>query len=630
MRNLSNNAKSVIGVILTAVLACASIPVTAQQSNNPPLWTLFRITDDPVSVEKIMTALQRGADPNVTDNNGNSAVHYAAGYNVKVLQAVIRHGGSCTKRNAHGSTPLHIAAAHDGAGVPGAAAVRVLRDCGASPNPKDARGNTPLHALYEGPRIGLGSTLPNVNKIVGGKRTDIVQALLAMNADPNIRNKAGETPLTLLLQETGLGNYHLSQLRMMLNAGADPNTRDKAGNPAIIQAIRYQSYVDRGVSTISALLKAGADPDMRNRRGDTPLVYAAKFKSDIGGEVRLLLANGANPCLENKAGKLPHELSPEGSDRRRLLKDAGGSRLGVQFTFETSGVRDTEGMCELDAKGGVQAGKSPKVTEAGLKLTRDQRRKIQKKLAAEGFNPGKPDGVFGRRTREAIHGWQSKRNARATGYLTAEQAGYLTGQAVAGAAESLSPKCPVEDDYCWIEVSNKPGCYLWTWHGEDAVKLKWSGKCNGGFASGKGRVTTSEGRKFDGSFVDGKRNGHWVLHYPGLIDAEGPYVDGKQHGRWIERWGDESVYPENIWEGPYVDGERNGHWVVRHALLGILDEGPYVDGEKNGHWVRRLNDGVIWEGPYVDGEKNGRWVGLRPDRTTFDACYRADEEIDCN
>ncbi len=40
-----------------------------------------------------------------------------------------------------------------------------------------------------------------------------------------------------------------------------------------------------------------------------------------------------------------------------------------------------------------------------------------------------------------------------------------------------------------------------------------------------------------GPYVEGKKHGHWVLNWQGIIGGvqEGPYVDGKRHGRWVER-----------------------------------------------------------------------------------------------
>ena len=65
------------------------------------------------------------------------------------------------------------------------------------------------------------------------------------------------------------------------------------------------------------------------------------------------------------------------------------------------------------------------VPEAALGLTRADRRLIQSSLAAEGFDPGPADGMFGRRTRAAIGQWQAARGEEPTGYLDAEAARLL-------------------------------------------------------------------------------------------------------------------------------------------------------------------------------------------------------------
>ena len=67
----------------------------------------------------------------------------------------------------------------------------------------------------------------------------------------------------------------------------------------------------------------------------------------------------------------------------------------------------------------------PEAVEAELALDRPTRRLIQQGLAAEGFDPGAPDGLFGPRTRAAIRAWQAAREHAGTGYLDAAQAGAL-------------------------------------------------------------------------------------------------------------------------------------------------------------------------------------------------------------
>ena len=67
-----------------------------------------------------------------------------------------------------------------------------------------------------------------------------------------------------------------------------------------------------------------------------------------------------------------------------------------------------------------QALSSSVTDEAGLDLTRGDRRRIQRALSARGFDPGPVDGLFGRGTRAAIGEWQAAGNLPVTGYLDAD------------------------------------------------------------------------------------------------------------------------------------------------------------------------------------------------------------------
>jgi len=112
----------------------------------------------------------------------------------------------------------------------------------------------------------------------------------------------------------------------------------------------------------------------------------------------------------------------------------------------------------------------------------------------------------------------------------------------------------------------------------------------------------------EGDYVDGKRQGHWVLQYAFGYVLEGTMSGGEKHGHWIER------YIGRVSEGSYKNGKRHGHWISRLADGGV-QEGPYVGGKWHGHWVLRDANGDVWEGPYVGGRKHGQWVTQNPDGT---------------
>jgi ankyrin repeat protein len=59
----------------------------------------------------VLWLLKNGADPNLADDRGNTALHEAAarGINPKVIQAILDRGGRKTTRNEEGKTPLALA-----------------------------------------------------------------------------------------------------------------------------------------------------------------------------------------------------------------------------------------------------------------------------------------------------------------------------------------------------------------------------------------------------------------------------------------------------------------------------------------------------------------------------------------
>ena len=102
---------------------------------------------------------------------------------------------------------------------------------------------------------------------------------------------------------------------------------------------------------------------------------------------------------------------------------------------------------------------------------------------------------------------------------------------------------------------------------------------------------------------------------------EGPYVDGKKQGDWVIRFAN-----GNVWEGSYRDDKMHGRWVLRFAD-GKAGEGLYVDGKRHGHWVERSVNGTVWKGSYVNDEKHGRWVIRRADGSTLDRHFVNGKEV---
>ena len=113
---------------------------------------------------------------------------------------------------------------------------------------------------------------------------------------------------------------------------------------------------------------------------------------------------------------------------------------------------------------------------------------------------------------------------------------------------------------CWMEVVDRPGCYLWNPAPEENVTVTWSGGCSSGLAQGDGRVNWFQNAELiqieETGLQDGRRNGSYVARLPdGALQQEGRYVNGERQGTWTHVFdnGDRGV-------GPYVNGEPHGTW----------------------------------------------------------------------
>ena len=158
---------------------------------------------------------------------------------------------------------------------------------------------------------------------------------------------------------------------------------------------------------------------------------------------------------------------------------------------------------------------------------------------------------------------------------------------------------------CWRELSNPPGCHVWTSNLRPDATVTWTAECAEGIAQGTGALKWSwdddqETIETTGRLRAGKRHGGWVMRWADGGVSEGPYVEGKRHGPWVERWANGTVG-----EGRYVEGQRHGKWVIRDGY-GVVNEGPYLEGKQHGKWVARRDGRVVAEGHFVEGK--GHWV----------------------
>ena len=201
------------------------------------------------------------------------------------IKATIQGGQDLEQENEVGWTPLFMAIRRGDPDV-----VRLLLRASAKPGHRANGDMTALHYAMIGPTKGcpLEKTLEIVNLL-----------LLEDMSLANARNCDGTTPLhiaALLYSDREIRNQ-IQQgdlkdiprlLEVLLSAGADPNIKDKKGNTALHDAVLGS---DDEVALL--LIQSGAEVNASNNEGATPIYLAAAM--GWSRVVSALLAHGASP-----------------------------------------------------------------------------------------------------------------------------------------------------------------------------------------------------------------------------------------------------------------------------------------------------------------------------------------------
>lgn len=140
-----------------------------------------------------------------------------------------------------------------------------------------------------------------------------------------ILDKPGTTVVNAREQSSGDAPIHvvirsrdIAWLGFLLQANADPNIRDRDGNSPLLLAATA-----RFSEAVKILLVVRAKVDQRNNAGETPLIKAVQA-NDLDS-AKMLLDAGANPDLaDNSAGYSARQYAAQGARQQmiRLLAEA--------------------------------------------------------------------------------------------------------------------------------------------------------------------------------------------------------------------------------------------------------------------------------------------------------------------
>ena len=237
----------------------------------------------------VRTLIECGADPNIADHGGATALMWAV-TDTEKTRMLLEAGANVNARSSLGRTPLAIAA-----GIPGATpVVKLLLDRGANPSVKVPGLFGDLNPLILAAYNGDESTF----RLLVERGADLKAAGVPALA-LSLRARCGscvETMLKQLAPEQYTATMVMAApprgpalaTAMLLKLGADPNARDPEGRTMLMLAAASDALP---TDIVRMLIEKGADVNARSQSGETALQLAKlRGGTDI---TRLLLAAGA-------------------------------------------------------------------------------------------------------------------------------------------------------------------------------------------------------------------------------------------------------------------------------------------------------------------------------------------------
>jgi serine/threonine-protein phosphatase 6 regulatory ankyrin repeat subunit B len=237
--------------------------------------------------------LDQGADPNLKNNAGVTALMWGVG-DARKVRLLVARGADVNARSQDGKTPLLIAAGQSGAtGI-----VKLLLEKGADIKAGDANGSTALI------------------QAAGGGDAETLRFLITRGSDVNAASNGGGTALMAAVRTRNAGSVQL-----LLEHGAEVNSRTKRGITALSLAANLGS-----TDIVRVLLEKGAEVNVEDDRGYTALMLAAYSDFLAADLVKLLLDHGARVAAISQDGETALSLAETKGDTAvvRLLKAAAG------------------------------------------------------------------------------------------------------------------------------------------------------------------------------------------------------------------------------------------------------------------------------------------------------------------
>jgi ankyrin repeat protein len=219
------------------------------------------------NIDDVRWLLEQGANPNLSNAGGVTAMMWAAG-EVEKVRALIAGGANVNARSNDGQTALLIAFDESS----DSEVVKTLLEHGAKATPDQGTDPLVMAARNADPKAMKLLAEQRGNKFPAGALTGAaasdclpcVQMILAGSYNKNSTSSALRNAAT---------TSSLDLMSALLAAGADVNSKDAFGATALMRAA-YSDYAE--TDRVKLLLDRGADVNVRDSKGETALHIAKR------------------------------------------------------------------------------------------------------------------------------------------------------------------------------------------------------------------------------------------------------------------------------------------------------------------------------------------------------------------